>query len=317
MKRRDFIMNLPHPRASVRRAHRLEVAHRSLSRIIAVLVGGDPHALRSRRPLHLVFSEILVRHLQGDVMGKDPVVAVQRAQAAGDRKQHRRALEFAGARQDPQLAPPRRPSGVAQAIALDRGASPPQPVAPTLAAPSPDANGVSHCANESSQPAKDAMPEAGVDRHQAAPKPRTVVRDEAVMRDHFRHRSELDLFRQALFGDDDQRPVAVESAKSTEFNFDTFCATISAMYGRYGLCPPFRLRNFASAWIADDITPEHCLAVIDRFLREHAPSRRSGSLDGLLPYLDKLLRFEWNRAQLPQRRRPEPRPRNSIDDYTT
>jgi hypothetical protein len=81
------------------------------------------------------------------------------------------------------------------------------------------------------------------------------------------------------------------------FKILTFCATISAMYGRYGLCPPFRLRNVASAWIADDITPEHCLAVIGRFLREHARGRRSGSLDGLLPYLDKLLRFEWNRAQ--------------------
>jgi hypothetical protein len=93
----------------------------------------------------------------------------------------------------------------------------------------------------------------------------------------------------------------LRSGPAESMDFDTFCATISAMYGRHGLCPPFRLRNFASSWIADGITPEHCLAVVDRFLREHAPGRRSGSLDGLLPYLDKVIRFEWTRAH-PTRR---------------
>ena len=50
--------------------------------------------------------------------------------------------------------------------------------------------------------------------------------------------------------------------------------------------------------------------------------RRSGSGDGLLPHLDKVIRFEWNRAH-PNRRaelkrpREEPRPRNSLDEYTT
>jgi hypothetical protein len=91
--------------------------------------------------------------------------------------------------------------------------------------------------------------------------------------------------------------------------------------GKHGLCPPFRLRNFASAWIADDITPEHCLAVVDRHLQAHAASCRSGSGDRLLPYLDKQIRFE-NGAPHPQlqrqelKRREEPRPRNSLDDFT-
>jgi hypothetical protein len=63
--------------------------------------------------------------------------------------------------------------------------------------------------------------------------------------------------------------------------------------------------------------------VVDRHLREHAASCRSGSAERLLPYLDKLLRFEWDRAQHRQRRRqalerPEkPRPGNSLDEYTT
>src|ERR1700731_2510665 len=91
------------------------------------------------------------------------------------------------------------------------------------------------------------------------------------------------------------------------------------MYGRHGLCPTFHLRNFASSWIADGIAPQHCIDVVDRHLREYAPGRRSGSLDGLLSYLDKLLRFEWNRAHPTRRaelkRREEPRPRNSLDEY--
>jgi hypothetical protein len=45
------------------------------------------------------------------------------------------------------------------------------------------------------------------------------------------------------------------------------------------------------------------------------------SLDGLLPYLDKLIRFEWNRAHPTRRaelkRREEPRPEDSLDGYTT
>ena len=142
---------------------------------------------------------------------------------------------------------------------------------------------------------------------------------EAALRDHFRHRSKLDSFHQVLFADEDSDRVSQQPAESMDF--DTFCATISAMYGKHGLCPPFKLREVASAWLADGIAPEHCLAVVDRFLREHAPGRRSGSLDGLLPYLDKLIRFEWNRAHPTRpaefKRREEPRPEDSLDGYTT
>jgi hypothetical protein len=79
--------------------------------------------------------------------------------------------------------------------------------------------------------------------------------------------------------------------------------------------------TFASSWIADGIVPAHCIDVIDRHLLEHAANRRSGSADGLLPYLDKLIRFEWNqttgRAQRRQERREVPRHGSSLDEYIT
>jgi len=61
---------------------RIEIAHRSLSRILAVLVGGDPHPLRGRRALHLVSGQIFVRHLQSDVMGESAARAAVLASAA-------------------------------------------------------------------------------------------------------------------------------------------------------------------------------------------------------------------------------------------
>jgi hypothetical protein len=149
---------------------------------------------------------------------------------------------------------------------------------------------------------------------------------EAALRDHFRHRSKLDTFRQALFEDEDselfRRQVGEDrsnppAATADRTDVHEFVGRIGCLYGRHRLCPPFLLRDFAAAWLADGIAPPHCLAVVDRHLQAHAASCRSGCGDRLLPYLDKLVRFEWNRAQHPQRRRPEPRPRNSIDDYTT
>jgi hypothetical protein len=142
--------------------------------------------------------------------------------------------------------------------------------------------------------------------------PRTVVRDvsEAALRDHFRHRSKLDTFRQALFADEDselfRRQVGEDcssppAATTDRIDLHEFVGRIGCLYGRHRLCPPFAIREVAAGWLSDGITPEHCLAVVDGFLREHAPSRRSGSLDGLLPYLDKLIRFEWNRAQQTRR----------------
>jgi hypothetical protein len=152
---------------------------------------------------------------------------------------------------------------------------------PLKEATAPAANGVSHGA-------KDAN---GSQQYQAAkPAPR-IAADPGVS---LRNELARELFERRLGIEDD--PV---EAPRAAISFETFVATVAGKYVKAGLCPPppLRLRSLASAWIASGIDPAHCLTVVDRFLREHAPSRRSGSLDGLLPYLDKLIRFEWNRAQ--------------------
>jgi hypothetical protein len=108
-------------------------------------------------------------------------------------------------------------------------------------------------------------------------------------------------------------------APRVAFNFDTFVAVISAMYGHHGLCPPFRLRQFASAWVAAGISPLHCTAVTERHLREHAASRASGSADGLLPHLDRLIRYEWNNRYAngapPRQPQARPKPGNTLDNW--
>jgi hypothetical protein len=190
------------------------------------------------------------------------------------------------------------PHGAAQPVTPGRGASP-KPVAPIPAAPEPQA-----------APKRRIMSEA-VLREPDVAQPITPVH-EALVRDIFRRK--FGLCDEALLRDEDRDRSGEQPPASMDA--DTFCATISCMYGRHGLCPPFRIREFALSWLADGITPEHCLAVVDRHLREHAASCRSGSGDRLLPHLDKLIRFEWNGTPRPQRRRPDPRPRNSLDDFT-
>jgi hypothetical protein len=130
--------------------------------------------------------------------------------------------------------------------------------------------------------------------------------------------------------------LEAEVAKPAKLDFDRFCAMISAMYGRYGLCPPFRLRSFAADLIASDIDPQFCLAVVDRHLKEHASSSQSGAGDRLLPYLNDLIRHEWNKHRGARRRVPRhdelardlieqelgikqeqlAQPVNDLDDYT-
>jgi hypothetical protein len=130
----------------------------------------------------------------------------------------------------------------------------------------------------------------GAHQHQA-PKPGIPADPGVSLRDELAR----ELIERRLGIKEDQ-PV---EAPRPLMDLDTFFAMISAMYGKHGLCPPFKLRGFASSWIAAGISPEHCLDVVDRHLREHAASCRSGSGDRLMPYLDKVIRFEWNRSQHP------------------
>jgi hypothetical protein len=102
----------------------------------------------------------------------------------------------------------------------------------------------------------------------------------------------------------DAEPVERPSkAEPSSFDFDLFLAMLSCMYGKHGLCPPVRLRHFAAGLVADGVSREFCLAAVERHLGEHAASRSSGSADGLLPYLDGLIRHQWNNRRGAARRR--------------
>ena len=190
-----------------------------------------------------------------------------------------------------------------------RAVLPPRADVAPIPAAAPAANGGSHSA-------KDAN---GSHQRQVAPKPVTPPRISAdpargvLLRDEARELARELIERKLGISED---PV---EAPPASMDLDAFFATLSCMYGKHGLCPPFRLRQFAAAWIASGIDPEHCLAVVDRHLKEHASSRSSGSADGLLPHLDKVVRFEWAQktaSGAPARRlQKRPGPGKSLDDW--
>jgi hypothetical protein len=117
-----------------------------------------------------------------------------------------------------RYGPPRRPPDVAQPITP---APPQQPVAPI--------------AHQAAEPQPEPRKAILRDVHEAA------VREEDLNR-LFGHRKEPF----AAPRRDDQRP-----AERPAIDFETLVATISCKYGKHGLCPPFRLRDFARSWIND------------------------------------------------------------------
>jgi hypothetical protein len=64
--------------------------------------------------------------------------------------------------------------------------------------------------------------------------------------------------------------IKEEPVDSPRIDFETFLATIASKYVRAGLCPPFRLRGFASSWIASGIDPQHCFSEVARHLDQYA-----------------------------------------------
>ena len=73
----------------------------------------------------------------------------------------------------------------------------------------------------------------------------------------------------------------------------TFCGRVGNLYGRYGLCPPFALRDAVQGWMARDIPLWHCIDVIGRFLSRHAGSCYSGSGDWNFAWLNSLIQTSW------------------------
>jgi hypothetical protein len=87
----------------------------------------------------------------------------------------------------------------------------------------------------------------------------------------------------------------------------TFCGRIGNLYGRYGLCPPFTLRDAAQGWIAKGIPPSHCIDVIKRYLDRHAGSCYSGSGDRNFSWLNQLIQTSWYERSWSTQARPAPK----------
>jgi hypothetical protein len=80
-------------------------------------------------------------------------------------------------------------------------------------------------------------------------------------------------------------PTAVDFAE-----LDSFCATVGCLCTKYGLSPPFRLRDLVVDWVSGGISLAHCLRTIEDYLVAHAAKCRSGSTDRLFGWIDTFLR---------------------------
>jgi hypothetical protein len=91
---------------------------------------------------------------------------------------------------------------------------------------------------------------------------------------------------------------------SNPLDFDMFLGAAGCLYVQRNICPPFHLRSFAEAWRLDGISLAHCLEQIRSHLAENSSQYRSGSGDGGLRWLDKLIRQSWDRLHRPPRAQP-------------
>ena len=87
----------------------------------------------------------------------------------------------------------------------------------------------------------------------------------------------------------------------------TFCGRVGNLYGRYGVCPPFALRDVAQGWIARDIPLWHCIDVIECFLSRHAGCCYSGSGDWNFAWLNSLIQTTWYERSFATPPRPTPK----------
>ena len=68
-----------------------------------------------------------------------------------------------------------------------------------------------------------------------------------------------------------------------------FLARAGCIYTKAGLSPPFHLRQSAEAWLLDGIDLGFCVDQITFHLDQHAAFYRSGSGDGTLPLLTRII----------------------------
>ena len=95
-----------------------------------------------------------------------------------------------------------------------------------------------------------------------------------------------------------------------DVNVSAACGRLGRLYTKYGLCPPFALRDAVERWIARDIPLAHCVSVIERYLSRHAGRCNSGSGDWNFAWLSNLIQTSWNERSSTTPPRPSPQENN-------
>jgi hypothetical protein len=92
--------------------------------------------------------------------------------------------------------------------------------------------------------------------------------------------------------------VAKQPTMIDPVDFDKFLAQVGCLCTKYGLSPPFRLRDLAAAWAALGIPLAHCLGTIEAYLTAHAGKCYSGASDRLFRWVDIFLRGPASSSRL-------------------
>jgi hypothetical protein len=87
--------------------------------------------------------------------------------------------------------------------------------------------------------------------------------------------------------------------------FAEFMGRAGCLYGKWNLCPPFHLSEFAEGWLLAGISLDHCLDEIRSYLTKHSARHRCGSGDDSLRYIDHAVRRSWDDKRRPPRAKPE------------
>lgn len=119
--------------------------------------------------------------------------------------------------------------------------------------------------------------------------------------DQIEVRGDPEILRMVRGPNSDSCPEPERSANIDHIGLDDFVARANCMYTRYGLSPPFALRETAGRWRRAGVPFQRCLSSIERFLIDHAGSCHSGSGDYLFEWLDRLIRGERQPQTLPSR----------------
>jgi hypothetical protein len=120
-----------------------------------------------------------------------------------------------------------------------------------------------------------------------------------TLTDQLEARGDPEILRQVRGPNDDscQEP----ERQVSRIGLDEFVARVNNMYTRFGLSPPFGLRDAAVGWRRKGVSFTRCLISVERFLINNAAKCRSGSGDFQFDDLDYHIRGEERPSQ-PRRR---------------